>query len=51
MSEKNIEMMKRILEEKNMKSSQQGSIGRADKSIGKSQKAFRNNKKGGLFDK
>lgn len=51
MSEKNIELMKKILEEKNKKSSQHCSLGRPSKSIGKSQKAFRNTKKGGFFDK
>lgn len=51
MSDKNVEMMKKIIEEKKKKSSQQGSLKRADKSIGKSQGAFKNTKQGGVFDK
>ncbi|WP_164509074.1 hypothetical protein [Clostridium rectalis] len=52
MLDKNIEMMKKIIEQKKMKSSQQGSNKRAIKSIGGCRKANRSNKKtGGLFDK
>lgn len=51
MSEKNIELMKKIIEKKNLKNSQQGSIGRPEKNIGSSAKAHRNTKQGGLFDK
>lgn len=51
MSEKTIELMKKIIEEKNLKNSQQGSIGRPEKCIGRSAKAHRNKKQGGLFDK
>lgn len=51
MSDKNIEIMKKIIEEKKKKSSQQGSIPRADKKIGGSRNAHKNNKAGGLFDK
>lgn len=51
MSDKNIEMMKKLIEEKKKKSSQQGCSMRADKSIGGSRKAVKKNKQGGLFDK
>lgn len=50
MSEKSIEMMKKLIEEKNKKNIKQGSGLRAEKSIGGSQKAFRNKKSGGVFD-
>lgn len=49
--DKNIEMMKKLIEEKKLKSSQQSSQLRPNKKIGSSKKAFRNNKTGGLFDK
>ena len=52
MSDKNIEMMKKLIEEKKNKSSKQGGALRADKTIGSQRKASRSNKKtGGLFDK
>lgn len=51
MSDKNIEMMKKIIEAKKKKSSQQGSHLRADKNIGGTRKAIINKKTGGLFDK
>lgn len=51
MSDKNIEMMKKILEEKKQKSSKQGNDQRPQKSIGGTRKAIRNGKTGGLFDK
>lgn len=51
MTDKNIELMKKIIEEKRKESSKQSSTARASKSIGNSKQAFRNNKKGGLFDK
>lgn len=47
---KNIELMKKLIEEKKQGSANQGAKKRPDKSIGHSSKAFRNNKKGGLFD-
>jgi len=50
MSNKNIEMMKKIIEEKKKKSAQQGSGLRPQKNIGNAQKAVRNTKQGGLFD-
>lgn len=51
MSDKNIEIMKKIIEDKKKKSSEQGSISKPDKVIGGSRKAFHNRKQGGLFDK
>lgn len=52
MVDKNIEIMKKIIEEKKKKSSEQGGSLRPDKTIGKTRKASRSNKKtGGLFDK
>jgi hypothetical protein len=52
MSDKNIEMMKKIIEEKKKKSAEQSGSMRADKSLGKHRKASRSSKKtGGLFDK
>lgn len=43
--------MKKIIEEKKNKSSQQGALKRPDKSMGGTRKAMRNKKSGGLFDK
>lgn len=52
MSDKNIEMMKKLIEEKKNKSSNQSGNMRADKSIGSQRKANRSGKKtGGVFDK
>jgi hypothetical protein len=52
MSDKNIEMMKRLIEAKKGKATQQSSNLRADKSIGSSKKGFyKNTKQGGQFDK
>jgi hypothetical protein len=52
MSTNNIEMMKKIIEEKKKVSSEQGSVSRPDKVIGKQRKASRSTKKtGGLFDR
>lgn len=51
MSDKNIEMMRKIIEQKKKKSSEQGSILRPEKNIGGTRKARRNKKQGGLFDK
>lgn len=51
MSEKSIEMMKKLIEEKKNKSSKQGSKLRPGKITGTgAKKAIRNTKKGGLFD-
>lgn len=52
MSTNNIEIMKKIIEEKKKVSSEQGSVSRPDKVIGKQRKASRSTKKtGGLFDR
>lgn len=51
MSNKNIEMMKKIIEEKKKKSAEQGVIPRADMNITEIRKSFRKSKRGGLFDK
>lgn len=51
MNEKNIEMMKKLIQEKKEKVNGKGSYLRADKSIGTTKKARINKKTGGLFDK
>ncbi|MBU5591468.1 hypothetical protein KQI89_06805 [Clostridium sp. MSJ-4] len=52
MSDKNIEMMKKIIEEKRLKGSNKPSNQRAEKCTGVYRKASRSSKKtGGLFDK
>lgn len=51
MSDKNIELMRKIIERKQKESSEQTSSKRANKVIGNSKKAFKKNKKGGVFDK
>jgi hypothetical protein len=51
MSDKNIEMMKKLIEAKKQNASKQGSTLRADKSIGSSRKGVKNKKQGGQFDK
>lgn len=51
MADKNIEMMKKIIEAKKKKSSQQGSNLRPERSIGTTSKGVKNNKQGGQFDK
>ena len=52
MTEKNLEMMKKLIESKKKKSSQQGSNLKPEKSIGSSSKGFyKNTKQGGQFDK
>lgn len=51
MSDKNIEMMKKLIEAKKEKSSQQGSILRPEKSTGSARKGVKNKKQGGQFDK
>lgn len=51
MSEKNIEMMKKLIEEKKKKGFAKGYNSKPDKNIGGARKAFRNKKTGGLFDK
>ncbi|PKM52445.1 MAG: hypothetical protein CVV02_01445 [Firmicutes bacterium HGW-Firmicutes-7] len=51
MSDKNIEMMKKLIEEKKKASMSSDTNVRPDKSIGKSHKAFKNKKTGGALDK
>ena len=51
MTNKNIEMMKKIIEDKKKKSAEQGVISRTSLNITDSRKPFKKNKKGGLFDK
>lgn len=52
MSDKSIEMMKKLIEEKKKKGSMNGNGLRAEKSIGSASKASRSSKKtGGVFDK
>jgi hypothetical protein len=52
MSEKNIEMMKKLIEEKKNKGNMNGGTLRPDrKSGGGTRKAFKNGKQGGMFDK
>lgn len=52
MSNKNLEMMKKLIEEKKKKSSSQGNSERAQKSIGGTNKGFtKGSNGGGLFDK
>jgi hypothetical protein len=50
LSDKNIEMMKKRIEEKKKKSAQQGALPKSDKKIGGARKAHVNTKKGGFFD-
>lgn len=50
MSDKNIEMMKKIIEEKKKKGLAKGSNLRPEKNIGTTKKARLNKKTGGLFD-
>ncbi|MHC1721295.1 MAG: hypothetical protein AB9844_11615 [Clostridiaceae bacterium] len=51
MSDKNIEMMKKLIEAKKGKNKDKGSYLRAEKSMGKTKKAKISKKTGGLFDK
>lgn len=51
MSDKNMEMMKKLLDDKKNKQNGSEKYLRADKNIGKSQKAFNNKKTGGALDK
>lgn len=52
MSDKNIEMMKKLIEEKRLKGLKKGVTQRAEKTTGEYRKANRSTKKtGGLFDK
>ncbi|MDF2612401.1 MAG: hypothetical protein K0S71_187 [Clostridia bacterium] len=51
MSDKNVELMKKLIEAKKNKAGSQSSTGKAEKIIGSSQKAFKSLKKGGSLDK
>jgi hypothetical protein len=51
MSDKSIELMKKLIEEKKNKGANSGIGKRPDKSIGNTQKGFNNKKTGGVFDK
>lgn len=51
MSDKNIEIMKKIIEAKKKRSSEQKCSLRGKKNIGSTRKANINKKTGGLFDK
>ncbi|MEG0306723.1 MAG: hypothetical protein RR891_11350 [Clostridium sp.] len=51
MSDKNIEMMKKLIEEKKNKGKVNGGTLHPTKSMGKTQKAFKNKKQGGVTDK
>ena len=51
MTNKNIEAMKKVIEEKKKKSAEQGGIPRANADITEIRNSFKKNKKGGLFDK
>ena len=54
MSDKNIEMMKKLIEEKNKKNSQKSSMGRPVKNMSKTNKTSKgisSKKTGGLLDK
>ncbi|MCY6356550.1 hypothetical protein [Clostridium sp. ZS2-4] len=51
MSQKNIEMMKKIIEEKKKKSANQNSTARPTKVMGQSRKGIKSNNGGGLFDR
>jgi len=50
MSDKTMEMMKKLIEEKKQKGTAKGNNLRPDKSIGSTKKAVSNKKTGGLFD-
>ena len=51
MTNKNIEAMKKIIEEKKKRSSEQGGIPRASADITEIRESYKKQKKGGLFDK
>ncbi len=51
MENKNIEMMKKLIEEKKRKSSEKNPIPRPNSRIGETRKAIKTGKTGGLFDK
>lgn len=51
MTDKNIELMKKIIEEKKQKSKSQSNNKKGLESLGSKRNAFSTFKKGGLFDK
>ncbi|HUS88009.1 MAG TPA: hypothetical protein VMW91_01350 [Desulfosporosinus sp.] len=51
MDEKTLEVMKRLVEEKKLKSSQQGGPSKAMQKIGEKRKGIKRRKVGGMFDK
>lgn len=51
MTDKNMEMMRKLIEAKKQKSAQQGGFVRYDKKIGEQRAGNKKYKKGGLFDK
>jgi len=51
MDDKTIEAMRKVLEEKRTKSSQQGGPSKATHQIGESRKGIKRRKVGGMFDK
>ncbi len=51
MDDKNIEMMKKIIEDKKQKSANQGHVKRGPNSLGSSNRGVKKHKKGGVFDK
>lgn len=51
MVDKNMEMMKKIIEEKKKKSASQGGFSKATKTLGGKGKDIKQHRKGGLFDK
>jgi hypothetical protein len=51
MSDKNIEIMKKLIEDKKKKGSQQGPNLKPERSIGSVRKGRSNKKQGGQFDK
>ncbi len=51
MSDKNIELMKKIIEAKKNSTQSASSTDKPQKTIGSTHKAFKNLKQGGVFDK
>ncbi|EHL06618.1 hypothetical protein HMPREF0322_02667 [Desulfitobacterium hafniense DP7] len=49
--DKNIELMKKLIEEKKKKSAQQGGPNKAAAKLGQARGGIKSHKKGGLFDK
>ena len=51
MSDKSIELMKKLIQEKKNKGVDKGGNNRPNKVIGNKQKGYNNTKQGGVFDK